>query len=172
MRVLVVYGSKRGGTAGLAEMVGRALVGEGIEVDVRPAKVRSRDLTGYGAVIIGGALYTNRWHRRARRFVSRHRHALTNMPVWMFSSGPLDDSAKGGDLPPVAQVSRLMDSVGARGHTTFGGRLAANAKGFPASAMAKNRAGDWRDENQVQRWSHQIAIELAPESTGASEDSA
>jgi len=32
MHVLVVYGSKRGGTAGLAEMIGDALVADGLTV--------------------------------------------------------------------------------------------------------------------------------------------
>ena len=31
----------------------------------------------------------------------------------------------------------MMEKVGAKGHVTFGGRLPADAKGFPASAMAK-----------------------------------
>jgi len=50
-----------------------------------------------------------------------------------------------------------MERVGARGHITFGGRLSPDAKGFPASAMAKNRAGDWRDPAQVRAWVRFIA---------------
>ena len=33
-----------------------------------------------------------------------------------------------------------MQRVNARDHTTFGGRLAPDAKGYPASVMAKKRA--------------------------------
>jgi menaquinone-dependent protoporphyrinogen oxidase len=53
-----------------------------------------------------------------------------------------------------------MERVGARGHVTFGGRLAPDAKGFPASAMAKKNGGDWRDAEQVRAWFHAIAPEL------------
>ena len=172
VRVLVVYGSKRGGTAGLAEMLGRALVDDDLEVEVRPAAARRGDLAGYGAVIIGGALYMNRWHRSARRFTRAHRAALASLPVWMFSSGPLDDSATAGDIQPVAQVSQLMAGLGARGHLTLGGRLTADANGFPAHAMAKKRSGDWRNDDQVRRWSHQIVTELADSGTGASQGGA
>jgi menaquinone-dependent protoporphyrinogen oxidase len=79
----------------------------------------------------------------------------------MVSSGPLDDSASKAAIPPVPQVAKLMSRLGVRGHVTFGGRLASDAKGFPASAMAKTRAGDWRDTAEVQRWAATIAHELA-----------
>src|SRR6266581_4840045 len=138
MRVLVAYGTKMGGTAGIAEMLGDALSTAGLQVDVRPASERA-DIGAYDAVIVGGALYNQRWHRHARRFVSRHTSALRTRPVWLFISGPLDDSATTGEIAPIAQVQDLLQRVGARGHATFGGRLAPDAKGLPASAMAKTR---------------------------------
>jgi hypothetical protein len=55
MRVLVDFGSKRGGTARLAAM--------------------------FGAGIVAGALYANRWHRDARRFVRHNSDALRELPV-------------------------------------------------------------------------------------------
>jgi menaquinone-dependent protoporphyrinogen oxidase len=159
MRVLVVHGSKRGGTAGLAEMVGEALRAAGVESEVRPARA-VRAVEGYDAVVVGGALYAMRWHRDARRFVRRHARALRGRPVWLFSSGPLDASAAGTEIPPVRQVNRVMERIGARGHVTFGGRLAPDARGFPARAMAKTRSGDWRDRAHVQRWVDSILAAL------------
>ncbi len=35
-RVLVAYGSERGGTAGIAEVIGATLREDGLDVDVRP----------------------------------------------------------------------------------------------------------------------------------------
>jgi len=166
MRVLVAFGSKRGGTAGLAGMIGHALTVDGCEAIVSPAG-NVYDLDGVDAVIVAGALYANRWHRDARRFVKRNIAALRDVPVWLVSSGPLDDSAEQRDIPPTSQVSKLAVAVGARGHSTFGGRLAPDAKGFPASAMAKNNAGDWRDEAQVQRWVDTVANQLLKSETGA-----
>ena len=80
--------------------------------------------------------------------------------MWLVSSGPLDDSAVAGDLPPVGGVARLMGRIDARGEVTFGGRLEADAKGFPASAMARTKAGDWRDPAHVHRWAAGVAAEL------------
>lgn len=160
MRVLVAYGTKMGGTAGIAEMVGDALTAAGLQVDVRSASERA-DIGTYDAVIVGGALYNNRWHRHARRFVKRHTDLLRTRPVWLFSSGLLDDSAATGKIEPVAQVQQLLRRVGARGHVTFGGRLAPDAKGFPASSMAKTRAGDWRDPQRIRFWATTVAQELS-----------
>ena len=43
-------------------------------------------------------------------------------------------------FPPTSQVRKLAAAVGARSHVTFAGRLTPDAKGFPASAMAKRSA--------------------------------
>ncbi|MGZ4576234.1 MAG: flavodoxin domain-containing protein [Mycobacterium sp.] len=165
MRVLVTFGSKWGGTAGLATMIGDALTEAGCEAVVAPAKDVS-NVSDVDAVIVAGALYANRWHRHARRFVRRNDSALSELPTWLVSSGPLDGSAEERDIPPTSQVAKLAARVGARGHVTFGGRLAPDAKGFPASAMAKKKAGDWRSPAHVRRWVSMVVAELQrPETT-------
>ncbi len=155
MRILVVYGSKRGGTAGLAAMIGSALESADVIADVTPAST-VRSLEGYDAVIVGGAVYMHRWHKDARRFVRRHAAELAALPVWLFSSGPLDDSATRGVIEPVEQAKQAMRQCHARGHMTFGGRLSPYVRGFAAGAMAKQMAGDWRDRTHVNRWVREI----------------
>lgn len=166
MRVLVTYGSKRGGTEGLARMIAAELRERGLDVDVlAPRQVH--DVAVYNAVVVGGALYAFHWHRAASRFVRHHAHALSQRPTWFFSSGPLDDSATRGDIPPVRGVIKLMERTSARGHVTFGGRLSPHARGPLASAMAKKNPGDWRDPAQVRKWAGVIAAELrSPPGTG------
>jgi menaquinone-dependent protoporphyrinogen oxidase len=159
-RVLVAFGSRRGGTAEIATAIADTLRSQGLTVDcMRAAEIR--DVTSYDAFIVGGALYAARWIREARRFVVRNAAALRARPVWLFSSGPLDDSAHRQALRPVRGVAALMAHVGAQGHATFGGRLAANATGFPAAAMAKSHAGDWRSWDQIKDWAREIAHKLA-----------
>jgi len=159
MRALITYGSKNGSTAGLATMIGDALELRDIHAEVRPARAVG-PVDSYDAVIVAGALYAGRWHRDARRFVARNERALREVPVWLVSSGPLDDSAKTGQLPPVSQVAKLATRVHARGVMTFGGRLATDAAGFMARAMAKTKAGDWRDSDQVAELSVRVATDL------------
>lgn len=159
MRILVTYGSKRGGTAGIAEMLGRAFGEQGFQADVRAASDVA-SLEEYDAVVVGGALYASRWHRAARRFVRHHAEFLRTKPVWLFSSGPLDDSAARNEIPPVAHVRRLMELIRAQGHITFGGRLEPDAKGFIASKMARQHSGDWREPRLIQAWAEGISEAL------------
>jgi menaquinone-dependent protoporphyrinogen oxidase len=160
-RALVVYGSKRGGTAGLAQMVGAELQRQGWEVTVQDA-AQPTDLRTVDLVVLGGALYFDRWHKEARSFARRREAALRTIPVWLFSSGPLDHGAASGDIAAVPQVQEIARRIEARGHMTFGGRLAADAKGFGARSLAKKYAGDYRDPAQVADWVHQILHELTP----------
>ena len=153
MRVLVAYGSKMGGTRGLAEMLGADLTDLGHEVDVRPAK-EVADVGPYEAAIVGGALYYFiSWHKDARAFVKRHYKALQQKPVWLFSSGPLDESATEKDIPPIKSVRKAIDQIGARGHVTFGGRLKEKQGSLPV--------GDWRDSDHVRSWAEEVSTELA-----------
>jgi menaquinone-dependent protoporphyrinogen oxidase len=126
---------------------------------VAPARLVG-ELGDPAAVIIGGAVYASRWHPDARRFVKRHTAELRRRPTYFFSSGPLDDSAAQGEIPPVRGVAKLMARVGARGHVTFGGRLSPEAQGFPASAMAKKSAGDWRDPDRVAAWAREVLSDV------------
>lgn len=159
MRVLVTWGTKLGGTEGIARIVGETLRNEGFDVTFAPGS-QVRDVTGYDAVVVGGALYANRWHRDARRFVARHVDALRRVPVWLFSSGPLDESADRGTIPPPTQVAVLAERIGARDHATFGGRLPADARGFPAAKMAETLSGDWRNPERIRAWASELARAL------------
>jgi menaquinone-dependent protoporphyrinogen oxidase len=160
-RALVVFGSKNGGTAGLARMIGSELSRNGWTVIVQDA-TQAADLRRIDLVIVGGALYANRWQKDARKFVRKNEKALRNLPVWLFSSGPLDDTARSGDIAAVAQVQDLARLIEARGHMTFGGVLTADAHGFLARSVAKKYAGDYRDPAHVADWVRQIEHDLAP----------
>ncbi|HEY5947324.1 MAG TPA: flavodoxin domain-containing protein [Kofleriaceae bacterium] len=160
--VLVAYGSKRGGTHEIAATIAEVLLNEGIDAELAEAE-QVRSFEGYDAVILGGALYMNRWHRDARKLITHHASELRALPVWLFSSGPLDDSANERDLPATHQVTELMERIGARGHVMFGGRLEPDAKGFPASAMAKKMAGDWREWHKIKAWAADVAREIRDE---------
>ncbi|MFF3336546.1 flavodoxin domain-containing protein [Streptomyces sp. NPDC002888] len=155
--VLVAYGSTNGSTAEIAERIGEILSKEGLTVDVRSA-AQVTDLTPYDAVVLGGGLYAGRWQRDARRFARRHRRALAERPVWLFSSGPLDPSASERDIPPTSGVRRVMHRTDARGHITFGGRLEGEVKGRIARMIVNSgKGGDFRDFEQINTWATMVA---------------
>ncbi|MFJ9007803.1 flavodoxin domain-containing protein [Streptomyces canus] len=159
--VLVAYGTTNGSTARIAETVAEVLNKEGLTAWARPAAAVD-DLSHYDAVVVGAGLYAGRWHKDARRFLRRHRRALAERPLWLFSSGPLDASASERDIPPVPGVRRAMTRLAARGHVTFGGCLEEGAKGRIAGMiLRKGKGGDFRDFPQIEHWAAQVAQDLA-----------
>jgi menaquinone-dependent protoporphyrinogen oxidase len=160
MRVLVVYGSRTGGTRGIARTVAAALVQSGHQAEARAA-CEVQQIDDFDAVVVGGALYANSWPQEARHFVWHHADQLRAMPVFFFSSGPLDDSALQTAIPPTRSVQRLMDLVSARAHVTFGGRLRRDARGFIAEKLVRaGKAGDFRDIVHIDSWTRWVASML------------
>ncbi|GAB2940295.1 flavodoxin domain-containing protein [Streptomyces sp. NPDC059171] len=161
IRVLVAYGSKHGATQGIAEELGEELRSDGFDAVVMAAG-RVDDVRGYDAVILGGAVYAGRWHVDARRCARRHAGQLRQRPVWLFSSGPVDDSAEQRDITPVRGVARWMRRLGAREHITFGGALTAKTPGrITRSLVRHGHGGDFRNPERIRRWADHIAAELS-----------
>jgi menaquinone-dependent protoporphyrinogen oxidase len=164
MTVLVAYATTGGSTAEIARWIANELRDAEFVVDVRAA-AEADDITGYDAVVLGGAMYAAGWHHDARQFAHRFAGRPPHQPLWLFSSGPLDRSAEESDLPPVPQVAEAMRTLHARGHITFGGRLSTEARdwlGFVARHMAREgRDGDFRNPQRVRAWARGIAPEIA-----------
>ncbi|MEV5909109.1 flavodoxin domain-containing protein [Streptomyces chartreusis] len=162
-KVLVAYGTTNGSTARIAEAVADVLRKDGLAVDTLPAR-SVPSVAPYDAVVIGGGLYAGRWHKDARRFVRRHGRALTERPLWLFSSGPLDATASERDIPPVPGVKKAMARLDARDHVTFGGCLEEGAKGWVAGMILRSgKGGDFRDFTAIEAWAERVAAELRNE---------
>ena len=158
--VLVAYATKHGSAAEICATISETLREAGIESDVRSA-ADVRTLKPYGAVVLGSGLYSATWLRDANRFVKLHRKALGRVPVWLFSSGPLDRSADFDDIPMTPHVLEAVGDLQIRGHRTFGGRLLSDAPEIAAGIIATHRTGDYRDFDAIRAWARQIAAELA-----------
>lgn len=163
-RLLIAYGSKHGATQGIAEELGEELRSKGVDAVVIPAD-RVSDVSDYDGVILGGAVYAGRWHVEARRCARRHAAELRKRSVWLFSSGPVDDSAERRDIPPVRGVARWMQRLGAREHITFGGALTEHTPGLIAHSMVRHgKGGDFRNPERIRRWADHIASQLGSSS--------
>jgi menaquinone-dependent protoporphyrinogen oxidase len=158
--VLVAYGSRNGGTAEIARWIAETLKDEGVDAEVHPASA-VRDPRPCTAVLLGSGVYGGRWLREAARFARRHRGALLDVPVWLFSSGPLDLSASENDLPPVPGAVKIADMLDAREHVTFGGRLVPGARGLTARMiLSRGKGGDFREREQISGWAGRVAREV------------
>ena len=160
VRVLVSVASRHGGTEEIGEAIAAALTEEDIESEVQPPE-RVATLDGFDAVIVGSGVYAGHWLEAGKRFIERHKAELRQRPVWLFSSGPLGDP-----LAPIAEavdVAPLVETIAARGHRVFAGKLAREELGFGERALVKMvRApyGDYRNWPEIAAWAHEIAASL------------
>jgi menaquinone-dependent protoporphyrinogen oxidase len=120
MRVLVTYGSARGGTEGVARSVACALRSAGHSTAVLPCAEASPILGAFDAVLVGGTLCDGRWPLGLRWFLWRRAADLRRLAVWFFSCGSPEGPAAGRAPAVTAWAQAQMFRVGARGHATFG----------------------------------------------------
>jgi menaquinone-dependent protoporphyrinogen oxidase len=153
---MVLHASKRGGTAGIADLIAERLEERGLEATVLPA-AKARRFGDADGVVLGSALYGGRWRGAAVRALRRISRLGTPPPVWLYHSGPLGDDEADEPQQPPAKVERLAQRLGAD-VVTFGGRLAEDAQGFVARAMVRNgRGGDWRDAEMIRGYADAVA---------------
>jgi menaquinone-dependent protoporphyrinogen oxidase len=158
-RVLVAYATKMGSTREIAESIVATLEAAGLQATAVAAR-DVRDLGEYDAVILGSALYAAHWQRDANRFVTHHRDALRARPVWLFSSGPLDQRLAAADLPIAPNAARVTAGINPRGHRTFGGRLDRDSAVADPRVLDTHPLGDFRDWDVIRAWAAGVAAAL------------
>lgn len=184
MRVQVVYASRHGGTAGIAERIAEILRAEGADVMVADAADRP-DPSGFDAYVIGSGVQIGSWHKEGTEFLERNQATLATRPVWLFSSGPLPGSSKmteGADRLTLAlgpeegpgsggrkKITGLAVAIHARDHRVFYGAFNPDD---PAKSMQERLVrllpaakavlpeGDFREWDLIEAWAREIAAEL------------
>ncbi len=114
-KILVAYASQMGSTAGVAEMIGKTLVGSGVTVDVRPI-AEVADLGAYRAVVMGSAIQAAKWLPEAMQFLQVHRAELSRKPfaaflVCMTLAMPRAENYRQGVAEWLAPVRALVHPV-------------------------------------------------------------
>ena len=160
-RVLVTYASRAGSTKEVAEAVGKTLSEGGMQVDV-VSMDKVTDLSAYDAVVAGSAIHGSKWLPEAVEFIQRHRSALGEKRLAMFTvcitlamkNGENYRSAVMGWVAPVrAMVHPLSEGL-------FAGMLDFSKLPFNWDTLMLRVAvlfgvfprGDHRDWNAVRSW--------------------
>ena len=112
------------------------------------------------AVVLGGALYTGRLHKDARRFLDRHRDALAQRPLAVFALGPrtpesTDVAASRAQLDRALRSAHVVPDAVA----IFGGVIKPAELHFPFNRMPASDARDWA---AIEAWAAEIAARFAP----------
>ena len=172
MCVLVAFASRHGATRELAEHLAGVLADAGRPAEAHPV-TEDVELRGYDAAVIGSAAYGGRWLKEAVAFVADHRQALSAMPVWLFSSGPLghhpatSTAAEARTAAVPRDVPWLQELVGARQHLVFSGALRPDVLTFRERALRRLPGGrsilpegDFREWDEIEDWARAIAAQL------------
>ena len=167
--ILVAYATRYGSTQEVAQRVAATLRESGLEVALEPMR-QVRTLEGYSAVVLGAPLYIGRWLKDMKRFLSRHREALAQRPVAIFTLGPtrkgeqewqdvreqLDqEMAKCPWLAPVA--AELFGGKYDPAKLRFPISLLAT---MPASPLHGMPASDLRDWTAIRAWASSLPPKL------------
>ena len=184
VNVQVVYASRHGATAGIAERIGDVLRAQGATVVVASAGQRP-DPGGFDAYVVGSAVYMGRWLDDATDWLERHTEELSARPVWLLSSGPLPGSTNetpGTDaltnaLGPIdgpgsggrKRVEALAAVIHPRDHGVFRGAFyptdppkALSERVVRMMPVAKGilPSGDYREWDKIEAWARGVAAAL------------
>ena len=111
-RILIVYGSKYGQTAKIAERIGELLRRRKIEVTVHKGNQLPAALTleGYDGILVGASIIAGKYQKYIRNFVINNRRALGAVPSSFFAVS----GAAGGRPDERAQARASADQFLAR----------------------------------------------------------
>ncbi|HET6703325.1 flavodoxin domain-containing protein [Amycolatopsis sp.] len=143
MRILVAVATRHGDTREIAEhlatSLGSALTDAGVapEVEVRDVGLVSSP-AGFDAVVLGSSVHRGQWLGPARNFAESFSDGLRRLPVWLFSSGPVDEEHE-----PAREIARQLV---ARDHRVFDGTA---------------------DRPLIRAWGHEIGATLAAAVAGS-----
>ena len=86
-KFLIIYGTKEGQTAKIAERLGEMIRQRGHEVDVANARRYPSDLSldAYKGIIVGSPVHAGRYSPSAGKFIRRYKTQLENRPSAFFS---------------------------------------------------------------------------------------
>ena len=134
-KYLIVYGTKEGQTAKIANKIGDVVRERGFQVDIYDArKVPSTfQFDGYTGALVGSSIHMLQWSSPAIRFARRYKHQLDKIPSAFFSvsltaaGATAEERAK---LDPYVQ--KFIDKSGWHPQTVenFAGSLAYTKYGF------------------------------------------
>ncbi len=166
--VLIAYVSRSGSTEDVAEAMGVTMEGVGMKVEVKPM-TNVESISDDTSLVIGTALYVDRFPKEFHRFVGRFRRELGNLRPWIFVLGPTENerrhfaAAEEQARKELAKYPwlhaadvRVMGGSFDPHHLRLPFPLSLAMK-LPGNPMRKVPASDIRDWDFIRRWAAGIA---------------
>lgn len=161
---LVVYGTKTGCTAGIAEQIGMVLTESGVTVDVVSVEEKP-DPTAYDAVVVGSGVRAGSWHGAVKAWVTTNAETLKARPTAFFTVclTMAAEPEKADDVR--AYTDPLIEATGVKPLDIglFAGMNELKRFSLPERLIMKAMKapqGDFRDMAAVAEWARSVAGKL------------
>jgi menaquinone-dependent protoporphyrinogen oxidase len=176
MKALIIYGTRGGSTAKIADEIGKVLDGQGFAVTVKNANdTRGVDAGVFDLVIVGSSVWATKWKRQATGFLKRNVKTLAGKKVALFSSGMAADDPEKMDYAnqSIAKVAAKFPAIKPLALAYFGGcvnfdspvfmaRFMANMmkKDFEKKGIDTSKPVDHRDWDAIRKWAADVAAKV------------
>lgn len=166
-KILVVYASKCGSTAEVAQSVAQVLGQSGATVEVLPAR-KVHDLKGYDAVVMGTAIRMFKPLGEMCRFVSWYKGKLARIPTAVFSVGlAMSEDTPQNRADAAKYIAPLVEQLtNNKSLVMFGGKLDYQTLSpffrmmFSKDTSGKMAEGDYRNWESIHAWANGLPVEL------------
>jgi menaquinone-dependent protoporphyrinogen oxidase len=173
LNVLVLYGTRWGGTEKVAQTIGKALQDEGHAVEVVDAKEAPQSIDAYDLILVGSGLRADKWTKESEAFVAKNasafkakKLALYVAALWLTAKTRLqrrqetylDDFAAKYGLAPIAlgYFGGLMDFSYSHG-LLVDIIVRVNRRNLRKNGLDTASVHDTRDWAAIEAWGHEVA---------------
>jgi menaquinone-dependent protoporphyrinogen oxidase len=174
LNVLLIYGTRWGGTEKVAHTIAKAIEQEGNSVDVFDAKKSPQPIDTYDLFVVGSGLRADKWTKESLEFLDKNKEVLKTKKIALFVSCSmadrkdakretaktryLDQTAEQYGLKPIAlgYFGGLMDFSYSHGlFVDFLVRF--NRKKLRKNGLDTTAIYDTRDLKTIENWGHETA---------------
>jgi len=163
--ILVVFDTKNGSTAEVAEAITLRLREQGAEVELSRAR-GAQDLADYRGIVLGAPIYSGRWMNGAHRLLKKLAKLPSDRrpPVAIFALGPRQDEGPEDWVRPRQQFERALAkhrAISPIATVLFGG----------VDPPKKKIRRDVRDWGAIAAWADHVSDLLSAEALGERSES-
>jgi menaquinone-dependent protoporphyrinogen oxidase len=175
MKALVVYGTRWGGTVGVAEKIGDSLREANYTVDVVDARRNPSKADLYDLVVVGSGIRADSWTKEALQFLKENAPILRIRKTALFVSCQMADrkEEEAREKAKRKYLVKISKKYGLNpiSHGFFGGFMDfSKSHGLLVDIMVRvnrmkllrngldiRKVYDTRDWNKIEAWAHELA---------------